>query len=289
MRVLVTGGSGFLGREVTSRLVAAGHEVRVLARGRRPVQAGVEFVAGSVLDPASLPAACAGCEGVIHLVGIISELREQTFEAVHTGGTRALLQAAVGSGVRHWVQVSALGSRPQAPARYHRSKWEAEELVRASGLVFTIFRPSLVYGPGDGFTNLFRKLSRWSPVLPLIGGGNSLVQPVAVADVARCLVSALTLPAAAGRTLDLCGPDRLSYREVIRAVLRASGRRRLLVPIPWLLARVQAWVLERVWPLVLGQAAPLNRDQLKMLAEDNVGDPGPAAAVFGFAPQPFRP
>jgi uncharacterized protein YbjT (DUF2867 family) len=288
MKVLVTGGSGFVGREIVRQLLAAGHTPRVLARGTHSGQAGVEGVRGSVLEPETLPAAVAGCDAVIHLVGIISEIGLQTYERVHTEGTRNMLAAATAGGVSRWIQMSALGTRPDAVARYHRSKWAAEEAVRASGLAWTIFRPSLIYGPGDGFVNLFARMSRWSPVLPVMGSGQGLLQPVAVGDVARCFVAALTQPASVGRIYDLCGRERLSFKAVLDEILAATGRRRLKLHLPLPLARQQAALLEWVFPTLLRQAPPLNRDQLLMLAEDNVGDPNPAAHDFGFEPMSFR-
>lgn len=287
MKVLVTGGSGFVGREIVGQLVADCHQVRVLARGVKPAVGHVEFVKGSVLEPASLGAACAGCDAVIHLVGIISEVGGQTYERVHTEGTRNLLAAAKGAGVSRFVQMSALGTRPNAVARYHRSKWLAEEAVRASGLAWTVFRPSLIYGPGDGFVNLFAQMSRWSPVLPVIGHGLGLLQPVPVAEVARCFVGALTEPRSVGRTLDVCGPEPFTFVAVLDEILAATRRRRWKLHLPLALARLQARLLEFVFPALLGQAPPLNRDQILMLDEDNVGDPWPAAELFGYIPAPF--
>jgi len=289
VKVLVTGGSGFVGREITRQLIAVGHSVRVLARGKKPAVNGVETVTGSVLLPDSLSTACSGCDAVIHLVGIISEVGGQTFERVHAEGTRHLLAAAARAGICRHVQMSALGTRPEAASRYHRSKWDAEQAVRASGLDWTILRPSLIYGPGDGFVNLFVGLSRWSPVLPVIGQGTSLVQPVAVEDVARCFVGALGEPHSIGQTLDVCGPNRLSFNAVLDEILAATGRRRAKLHLPLPLARLQARFLEFLCPRLLGQAPPLNREQIVMLGEDNVGDPRPAAELFRFTPAPFRP
>lgn len=288
MTVLVIGGSGFVGRELVRQLRAAGHTPRVLARGTHGVEAGVETVRGSVLQPETLAAACAGCDAVVHLVGIISEVGAQTYEHVHIDGTRNVLAAAQAAGVPRHVHMSALGTRPNAVARYHRSKWAAEEAVRASGLAWTIFRPSLIYGAGDGFVNLFARMSRWSPVLPVMGSGQNLVQPIAVADVARCFVAALTQPASVGQTYDLCGRERFSFTAVLDEILAATGRHRAKVHLPMPLARFQAAVLEWVFPTLLRQAPPLNRDQLLMLAEDNVGDPEPALRAFAFEPVKFR-
>ena len=288
MRVLVTGGSGFVGREVVHQLHATGHVVRVLARGSRDTVPGIEFFRGSVLKPATLAPACIGCDAVIHLVGIISEVGEQTYERVHTDGTRHLLAAAKAAGVPRFLHMSALGTRPGAVARYPRSKWAAEEAVRASGLAWTIFRPSLIYGPGDGFVNLFARLSRWSPVLPVMGDGRGLLQPVAVEDVARCFAGALAVPSSIGQTYDLCGRERLSFTAVLDEILAATGRRRWKLRVPLSLARAQAALLEFTCAKLLRRAPPLNRDQLLMLAEDNVGDAEPASRTFGFEPVEFR-
>lgn len=294
MRVLLTGGTGFVGREVLKQLRVSGHSVRVLARNPSSVtsiESGggqVEPCRGDVLDPASLQAACSGIEAVIHLVGIISEIGTQTYENVHTRGTANVLHAAASAGVRRYIHMSALGTRPNARARYHQSKWAAEELVRASGIPFTIFRPSIIYGPGDGFVNLFARMARVSPVIPLIGGGATKFQPVPVEAVADAFVGALTEPRAAGQTYDLCGPETLSLREIIDAILEATGRRRLKLPVPWPVARLQASLLEFIFPRLLDRPPPLNRDQLLMLREDNVGDGQKANELFDLKSVSFR-
>ncbi len=288
MNVLVSGGSGFVGSEIVRQLVAAGHRVRVLSRGFRRLDPAVRSVHGSVLDPGCLPEACAGCDAVVHLVGIISEIGGQTFERVHVDGTRNLLAAARAAGVPRFIHMSALGTRPDAVARYHRTKWAAEESVRASGLDWTLFRPSLVFGPGDHFVGLFARISRWSPVLPVMGDGQALLQPVAVDEVARCFVGALAEPRSIGRTFDLCGSERLSFDAVLDAILAATGRRRMKLHIPLPIARLQAAVMESVFPRVLRRPSPLNRDQLLMLSEDNVGDPVPASQMFRYRPTGFR-
>jgi NADH dehydrogenase len=287
MRVLVTGGSGFVGRAVVAELRAHGFGIRVLARGTRGVVDGVETVRGSVADGTGLEEACRGCDAVIHLVGIIAEVGTQTYRRVHVDGTRNLLAAARVAGIRRWVQMSALGTRAGAVAEYHRTKWEAEELVRGSGLEWTIHRPSIVFGPGDGFAGFFERMSRWSPVLPLIGGGGMQFQPIAVEDVATCFVRALGRTSAVGKTYDLCGRERFTLRAILERVLEVTGRRRLLLPVPWAIAGIQAWMAEWVFAGILGKTPPLNRDQLRMLREDNIGDPGPMIRDYGLEPSGF--
>lgn len=301
MKVLVTGATGFVGREIVRQLIAAGHEVRIIARnagrGRLSVhtvapriQDGAqrtdapypapEVIVGNVLQTDSLRGGAEGCDAVIHLVGIISEIGEQTFENVHLRATQNVLAEARRAGVKRWIQMSALGTRPNAASRYHQTKWSAEEAVRASGLDWTILRPSLIYGPEDHFVNLFARMARWSPVLPVMGSGKSLLQPVNVENVARCFAGALTEPRSIGQTLDVCGPERLTFNQVLDAILVGLGKRRLKLHLPLPLARIQAALLETIFPLLLRRAPPLNRDQLLMLQEDNVGDPMATEELF---------
>lgn len=294
MKVLVTGGTGFIGRNVVRRLVAAGHEPFVLVRevgsGKARALAGdlkAMLVAGDIHDAASLQASVVGVDAVIHLVGIISEIGRNTFEEAHVGATRRLLGAAKGAGVRRWVQMSALGTRPNARARYHQTKCAAEELVRASGFDWTIFRPSIVYGPGDGLVGLFAKMSRWSPILPVMGSGAGLMQPIHVEQVAKAFVGALTTPASIGQTYDLCGDERFRFVEILGLILKALGRRRLIVHLPMGVARLQAKVMETLFPAILRRASPLTLDQLLMLEEDNVGDPAKAKTDFALEFRPF--
>lgn len=289
MNVLITGASGFVGRAVTGEVIRAGHSVRALVR-RPPREDGgpVVWVPGSILAPEALREAARGCEAVIHLVGIIGEVGDQTFERVHHEGTLRVLEACQSAGVGRWIHMSALGTRPGAASRYHRTKWAAEEAVRGSGLRWTIFRPSVIYGPGDGFVNLFERMSRWSPVLPVIGRGTARLQPVPVEAVAQAFARSLDADTTIGKTYDLCGADRLTLSEVLATILRVTGRRRLRMPVPRAVAQVQARLLEAVFPALLGRAAPLSRDQLLMLDEDNLGDPAPAQNDLGLSPVGFE-
>jgi len=285
MRVLITGATGFVGRAVCEAVVREGHSVRRMARGSRshslePQNSAMEWVRGSVLCPNDLRQGMQGCDAVIHLVGIIGEIGDQTFERVHLEGTRRVLEAALTSGVRRMIHMSALGTRPEAASRYHQTKWAAEEAVRSSGLDWTVFRPSLIYGPGDGFVNLFAGMSRWSPVLPVIGRGTSLLQPVSVDCVARAFARALDSKAAVHQTYDLCGPDRLNLPQVLQTLLRITRRRRVILRIPRALAWYPTAVLEWVFPRVLRRPSPLSRDQILMLEEDNVGNPEAAERDF---------
>lgn len=295
MKVLVTGGTGFVGRHVVRRLHVDGHSIRLLVRNTHAPSAlkaveqyGVELCPGDILQESSLAPACASVDAVVHLIGIIAEQGNQTFENVHARGTRNLVAAARSEGVRKFVHMSALGTRPGAASRYHQTKWAAEQTVRRSDMAWVIFRPSIIYGPGDGFVSLFERMSRYSPVIPLIGGGHSKLQPVRVEEVAECFAQALVEFWSADHTYDLCGPKPLTLREVIETVLRVMSRRRLLLTLPVSWMRFPATILETVHPALFGQPAPLSRDQLVMLQEDNVGQPEAAVEQFRLTPPSFE-
>lgn len=287
MKVFLTGATGFVGQAVLDRLLKAGHEVAVLARWRKAgIPACCECVPGDLLDLASLR--LGSPDAVIHLVGIIAELGMNTFDAVHRAGTANLVAAAKSGGVGRFIHMSALGTRPNARSRYHQSKWAGEEIVRRSGLDFTIFRPSIIYGPGDQFVNEFERMSRFSPVLPVIGSGRGTFQPIPVSCVAEAFVKALDEPRSIGRTFDLAGPDLLTLPQILDAILEVKGRKRLKVRIPTPAARWMARAFETVFPVFLHQPPPLNRDQVVMLDERTIGDPGPADALFGLHPGSFK-
>ena len=295
MKVLVTGATGFVGHAVVRQLKEAHHEVRIVARNERAPavlemlsQFQVEVRQGNVLEPDTLRSVAAGVEAVINLVGIISECGKSTFENVHTGATRSMVSAAELARVKQFVQMSALGTRERAVSQYHQTKWQAEKAVRKSDLPHTIFRPSLIYGPADHFVNLYAGMIRWSPVVPLAGRPGSLFQPVHVRQVAAAFVRALGEPRALGKTFDLCGPERMTLSQIIDEILAAMGLWRMKLMIPEGLAKVQAGVLERVFPALLRRPPPLNRDQLLMLQEHNIGDGKPADELFGLKHLGFR-
>lgn len=295
MEVLVTGGTGFVGREVVRRLRVTGHRIHLLARhpqspATRDVarENGARIRPGDVLDADSLAGVCADVDAVIHLVGIISEIREQTFENVHVRGTQNMVFAARDGNVRRFLHMSALGTRPDAPSRYHQSKWAAEDRVRHSSLGWTVFRPSIIYGRGDGFVSLFARIIRFSPLVPILGSGLAKFQPVHVKSVASAFVAALSKPETIGETYDLCGPQTFTLNEFVGELVDVMKRKRLRLHIPMAVVRYEAAFFEWLFPRVFGKAPPLNRDQLLMLQEDSTGNGTPANNLFGLKHVSFR-
>jgi uncharacterized protein YbjT (DUF2867 family) len=284
-RVFVTGATGFVGRAVIHALRAHGHAVRCLVRrgSERDLRGleAIERVEGDILSPASLERDMAGCDTVVHLVGIIRENPGtlSTFERIHTQGTVNVLDAAGATGIRRYVHMSALGVRPGARARYHRTKWAAEEAVRASPLPWTIFRPSIIYGRGDQFVNMLAGMVRRYPVVPVIGGGQQRLQPIPVEQVAEGFARAIELETSVKHTYEACGPDAVTMVQLLDLIGAAHGRTRVRkVHVPISLMRPLSRLLHRL------PGFPLTPDQLLMLEEDNVGDPQPFFTTFGLTP-----
>jgi len=288
MKVFLTGGTGFVGSEVLRQLVAAGHTVRCLVRagseGKLAVREGVEVHRGDATEPDTLKGALAGCEAVIHLVGIIREFPGKgiTFQKLHFEATRNMVEAAESQGVKRYLQMSTNGTRENASTPYHKTKWQAEETVRASSLEWTIFRPSLIFGPGDAFVNLIADMMHKLPVMPVIGDGRYRMTPVAVEDVAASFVRALSLPETVGKTFHCCGPQSYSYDEVLDVIGESLGKRHVAkLHHPVFLMKPVVALLESF------PAFPLTSSQMTMLLEGNVCDPTEWAAAFGIRPRGF--
>ena len=285
--ILVTGGTGFVGSHLIKRMRQDNLPVRALVRNPEKAQAlrdlGVEVVVGDVSDKVSLEKAVLGIERVVHLVGIIQEAPGVTFQRVHVDGTRNLVEAARKAGVRHFLFQSALGTRANAKSQYHRTKWEAEEIVRNSGIPSTILRPSLIYGPGDQFTIRLADMIRLSPILPIIGSGRSKLQPLFVSDAVACIVKAVSGDAYLNEHYEIGGPEQLTYEEVTRAIAAALGVSRPALHLPLFFMRSVAKVMETMLP-----KPPITTDQLIMLQEDNVCGMKDIRDAFGIEPVAFQ-
>jgi NADH dehydrogenase len=286
MKVFVTGGSGFVGTEVIRQLLAAGHEVRALVHSKTSLAAaaGLEPWPGDATRPETLQGALAGCEAVIHLIGIIREFPDKgvTFQRLHVDATRNILAASREQGIRRYLHISSNGTRPDGVAEYHKSKWAAEELVRNSGLDATIFRPSVIFGPGDAFVNMLAAIIRRTPIMPVIGDGEYQLAPVAVANVATGFVRALTQPASIGELYHCCGPQAFTYNRLLDEIARALGRSGISrIHQPILMMRSLSALLEGM------KFFPITSGQLTMLLEGNVCDPQPWVQAFAIELTPF--
>jgi uncharacterized protein YbjT (DUF2867 family) len=277
--VAVFGGSGFLGRHVVRALAKRQYRVRVAVR--RPDLAGhlqplgrvgqIHAVQANVRHRPSVAAAVRGCDVVVNLVGILFESGRQRFDAVQGFGAEGVASAAAAHDAR-MVHVSAIGADQNSTAAYARTKWRGEQLVLAAAPDATIFRPSILFGPNDDFFNRFAGIARLSPVLPLVGGGYTRFQPAFAGDVAEAIAKAVDGATRAGAIYELGGPEVFTFKELMQFVLATIERRRLLVPLPFGIAKLQAAVFELVskLPLPFLSKPLLTRDQVELLRYDNV-------------------
>jgi uncharacterized protein YbjT (DUF2867 family) len=289
--VTVFGGSGFLGRNVMRALCKRDYRIRVAVR--RPELAGhlqplgkvgqINAVQANLRYPASVEAAMRDSHVAINLCGILAEGGAQTFDAVQGAGAATVAKAASAVGAR-MVHISAIGADENSPSRYARAKAAGEAAVLSAAPAATILRPSIVFGPEDQFTNRFAALARMSPALPLIGGGLTKMQPVYVGDVATAVADAVDGKTKPGATYELGGPEVLDMREIMEIILATIDRKRMLVSLPFGLAKLQALVLQ-----FAPGALKLTPDQVKLLQSDNVvSDAAKAAGLtlegLGIAP-----
>jgi NADH dehydrogenase len=289
--VFISGGSGFVGSAVIAELLARGCRVSALAhRGNVQQSDSVRVTRGEVFDSIVLNEAIAGCDAAIHLIGIIMERPRAgvTFERMHVEATRAVIEAAKRAGIRRFIHMSALGARPDAPAAYHRTKFAAERLVRESGLDWTIFRPSLIHGPGGFMAMEAGWAQHRSP--PFIGmpyfgrgvlglGGSGTIQPIFVGDVARAFVEAIDNPRSMKNQYDLAGPDRFTWPQFHRTATRLLvGKERLMFPMP-------VWAAKLYAAMGIAPLLGFNRDQVIMSQEDNTAETAPFEADFGWKPR----
>lgn len=286
--VTVFGGSGFIGSQAVRALARTGLRVRVAVR--RPHLAitqrlhgdvgQVEIVQANVRDEASVARALDGAAACVNLVGVLYEHGRQTFQAVHVDAARLVAEQARAAGVRRFVQMSALGASEQSPAKYARTKAEGEAAVRAVFPDAVILRPSVAFGPEDDFFNRFGTMATLSPVLPLIGGGETRFQPVAVGDLGQAIAQATVRSEAAGKTYELVGPATYSFRELMEIVLKETQRKRALVPLPFPAASLlaKAGDLMAFTPV----PPPITSDQVELLKADNVASgAAPGLAELG--------
>lgn len=282
MNILVTGGSGFVARHLIPSLQAQGHQLWALSRSAQvsndynsEAMRGITFLKGDVITGEGLHAAMQGMDAVIHLVGIIREKGTSTFEAVHVEGTRQVLAAARANAISRYIHMSALGACPKAKSRYFLTKARAEALVRDSGLAWTIFRPSLIFGLGDEFfATVMKQLVTTAPLIPQIGAGQFLFRPIWVGDVALAFQQALSMSASREQSYDLVGAKEYTFRQLLQLVSHTMGLNKAIIPLP--LA-----VMNIVVPLMsILPHSPISIDQYRMLLAGNTASPEKMRATF---------
>jgi NADH dehydrogenase len=296
--VFVSGASGFVGTHVVNELLSRGYRVSALVRSR-PIrvpspEGALRTTKGDVFDRNALLEALTGCTAAIHLIGIIMEYprRQITFRRMHVEATAAVLEAVTSCKIRRYVHMSALGTRPDAIAMYHQTKWEAEQLVRSSGLDWTILRPSMIHGPDGDFTRMQASWARGTSApwffMPYFGsgllgrGGAGLLQPIYVRDVARAFVDCLSNEKTIRQTYELAGPETFTWEQLHRITARAiTGIEPRVFPIPAWYARTIAAITPRGW-------LPFNTSQVQMSQEDNTAPIDPFVRDFGWTPGKFE-
>ena len=294
----VAGGTGFIGRHLIEALQRGGCGVRCLVRNPEKAsaceRAGFGSAVGDITDRESLRGALDGCSVAVHLVGIIEEKGAATFERVHVLGTENLVSEAKKTRVKHFFYQSALGASAESPSNYLRTKAQAEEIVKASGLPHTIFRPSLVVGEGDGFTAKLRGLIEIGPVVPIPGDGTTKFQPIYVDDWSRCFTS-LFCPSGerypgVSKLYEIGGPEHLTYNEIVAQLMNAMGVRKptMHVPLEMLRLSLPFSGISRGIGALLGKKIPsVTRGQLELLQSDNICDRDSVEKNFGFVPMTY--
>ena len=284
---MVTGSSGFLGRNVVKALRTRGESVRCLvrspSRARVVTDYGVELAYGDVLDPASLKDAMRGVDAVVHLVAIIRERGRNTFDRVNRQGTETVVQVARDEGVRHLVHVSAIGVQENQAYPYLYSKWLGEQEVIRGGVAYTIIRPSILFGPGDEFINTLAGVVKSFPVAPVAGDGRVRFQPISVEEVGGIVSLVAGNHRFGGRIIEVGGPDHLTYNEILDIIARTLGVRRIKVHLPVPLMKTMTRVMEAVLP-----NPPATTSQLEMLSLDNVTDLDSVERNFKMRPRPLE-
>jgi NADH dehydrogenase len=289
MKVFVTGGTGFVGSHLVGRLVGDGHNVRMLVRKNsihkvpRGVKDHVEWVKGDAFDVGALLEGASGCDAVINLIGIIrdSPSKGVTFEKVHFNATKNIADAAREKGVNRFIQMSALGVDWDEKTEYFRTKWKADQYLVDRDFHYTIFRPSVIFGEGDGFVNTLVTLIKQSPVSVVPGDGEFPLQPVFVDDVVAGFSKALMTDESVNTVYTVTGPEAFSYKEILQKIARAMDKKRRAVNLPLPLINPFVILLERF------SFFPLTYDQLYMLTKGSVGDNKNFVEDFGITLKPF--
>lgn len=268
MRVAITGGTGFVGRNIARAVADDGHEVALIARGHDNTDPTIHKLPGARFhrigldDVDQLTNAFAGCDAVAHCAGINREIAGQTYQEVHVEGTRRVVEAARRAGVRKVALISFLRARPHCGSGYHESKWQAEEIVRHSGLDYTVFKCGVIYGKGDHMLDHLSHAFHTFPVFAFVGFNDQPIRPNAVEDVRQIVKASLTEGALSRKTLAVLGPEQLTLRAAVRRVARVVGMKPLMFPLPLWFHYALGWCVEKIMTVPLVSVA-----QVQMLAE----------------------
>lgn len=286
--ILVTGATGFVGSNIIKELVNQSYQVRGLVHSKRKVERlrglDIETVEGDITSLESLRKPFEGVRQVFSCVGIIFETKKTNFDSIHVLGVKNLVEMSLKNKVEHFVHISALGTRPNAESRYHQTKYRGEQEIIDSGLSYTIFRPSIIFGPEDDFVNRFARLLRFNPILPQIGPGTDKLQPLYIQDLAKCAVASLKLPDAKNKLFEIGGPQQMTFLEIVEVIKKARGCGKRFHPrLPYgpvfnLVKFAEKFIT----------TLPVTSDQLLMLTEDNVCDNSVVERIFGFRPKSLK-
>ncbi|GAB4330810.1 MAG: NAD(P)H-binding protein [Candidatus Abyssubacteria bacterium] len=286
--IFVSGGTGFIGSHSVRRLVEQGQTLRLLTfkgpglAGELPSER-IKYAAGSITDPASLAGKMNGCDIAVNFVGIIVQVGDATFERIHVQGLRNLLEEAKRAEVKRFIHISALGTSEEPASEYFRTKWEAEQLTKGSGLEYVVLRPSLVFGPEDRFFNMLKPML-YLPIMPVVGTGRTRFQPIWVEDVASCVVKAVEDDTPLNGVWEVAGPEQMTFDEMLDKMADALGLSpRIKLHIPLGVMNPVAKFMETLLP-----RPPVTTDQLKMLSVDNITDSNAITEIFGVEPSPLR-
>ncbi|UCD94900.1 MAG: complex I NDUFA9 subunit family protein [Candidatus Zixiibacteriota bacterium] len=278
MKIAITGATGFVGGHLVKALSEKGHSLRLLSHRRHLAEnaiKSVEVVRGDVHDPESLTSIFESIDAVYHLVGIIAETKTLTFDRTVAEGTKNVVSACVDQGIRRIIYLSAAGTSPNAASKYHKTKWIAEEAIRNSGIQYTIFRPSVIFGLDDGFVSMLVRIISGFPLVPIIGDGRYQMQPVYIDDLVRIMSQAPENEKSLNKTIEVGGPERFQYREIVSILKRVLNKKRGNIYLPLWFMKMNAFLLEQVM-----KPAPITRDQIAMLIAGNVCDNGKLYEVF---------
>lgn len=290
MKVTVAGGTGLLGRAITTALLDSGHDVTVASRSnpsKDPIDSRAKWVRADVTDPSTLAAALAGAEAVVDAVQFPNSPIENpkkgfTFERIDLGGTKNLVDAAKSAGVPRFIGISGVGADETAKFHWLRFKFQEEEYIKASGVPYTILRGTWIYGPRDVSLNRFLGFAKFLPFIPVIGNGKTRINALFIGDLSAHVAAAVSRDDLRGRTFEVGGPRIMTMDEVVRAALKAAGKKRFIIHQPNWLMKTVAGIIQHV------PGRPLTPDAIEFITMDGIADTGPLEEAFGLRLTPIE-